>query len=544
MCVTVAYTPVVLMLEGAYLKADRLNQVAGISYWRGWLYFNIYRVLLSCGLIAVSYIDPLPLLWGVLPGATVQVVQVVYLLLAVGLLAITALRHVPFSLQLGLGMMIDAVVFSILVYATGNTGGSFGLLLQVSLASHCLLAGNRWVWLYATMAAAAFLLQEIYFFLSYMTPMAGLSSLSRTGFFCLTFYMTAFVFKLLASYVRRTEEAAEHAVDHLSRLNSRIIETLQAGVIALNENNQVIFVNRPAMHLLNLKEDPQGRALSEVAPGLVRFWKGYRQTDEAVTSSTVIGDMEVQIIRLYGPSDLRQPEWLLIIEGSDAVRQRAADLKNASLARMTACIAHEIRNPLGAVSHAAQLLNEEQDLKAETRELVEIIDRHARRMNQVVTSISQLSRPTPHMDRVCLGDWLKKFSDEFVLMNSLAAKDCIIDPMQDEFYISVDTVQLHQIMWNLCENALRYSRKRPLIHFRCHSHDDNIPQVHIDVADTGAGIPSDRIENLFEPFYSTSGSMGLGLYVARELSVGNRGSLILLDNGPRGVVFRLSLPRL
>ena len=210
------------------------------------------------------------------------------------------------------------------------------------------------------------------------------------------------------------------------------------------------------------------------------------------------------------------------------LKQQAQQLKMAALARLTASIAHEIRNPLGALTNAAQLLGETMNPENdEEKRLVKIIDEQSKRMNVIVQNVTQLSR----RDRINpvkldLEQWLEDFLRQYGDTISVPRDAFVVLNIQD-MGVCVDPDQLYQVISNLCQNALRHSPPftgTPLIKFQGGRDSEDRPML--DVIDWGAGVNPDIADNIFDPFFTTTPKgTGLGLYIARELCEGNGATL-------------------
>lgn len=213
------------------------------------------------------------------------------------------------------------------------------------------------------------------------------------------------------------------------------------------------------------------------------------------------------------------------------------------MGRLTASIAHEIRNPLGAISHAVELLSESSAIEKEDQRLLEIIHNHAGRVNNIVKSVLQLSRQDEsHIQRVSLRTWLAEFETHFNEQFGLSQSPFKITLSDDINDVHVDPNQLKQIIDNLCGNALTYGQRdssRPVIDIRCRRHTSN-QRVFISVSDDGAGIEEKNVAKIFEPFYTTSAcGTGLGLYISSQLAELNQAKLSYFANAQGGSRFTL-----
>ena len=234
----------------------------------------------------------------------------------------------------------------------------------------------------------------------------------------------------------------------------------------------------------------------------------------------------------------------------EVIAKQVQQIKLASLGHLTASIAHEIRNPLGALSHAVQLLKESENMDKQDQRLLQIILNNSNRMNNIISNVLQLSRKKPsqsyhyEMNPLELTSWLENFILEFQEMakpNQKIHVDIAIKPI----YTYIIPSQLHQIVTNLVTNGLRHTKQ-----------EDNIAQIwlmlyidttsklpQLDVLDNGKGVEPEFIDKLFEPFFTTSHDgtgTGLGLFVTKELCESNQAQLSYLPRKGGGSCFRIT----
>ncbi|PIE36743.1 MAG: hypothetical protein CSA54_03400 [Gammaproteobacteria bacterium] len=223
------------------------------------------------------------------------------------------------------------------------------------------------------------------------------------------------------------------------------------------------------------------------------------------------------------------------------IRQQFQQLKLASLGRLSASIAHEIRNPLGAISQAVQLIQESPAVHPKDAELLDIASRHTQRINRIVEDVLQLSnRRRVASEKLQMNRLLDSFCKRFRKENQLGPEELVlrVTPGLDGFF---DASHLDQILWNLCTNARLHNDESELT-IAIIAHRNEINQCVIDVTDTGRGISDIDRERLFEPFYSSHDQgTGLGLYIIRELCELNNGQIECLPS-EMGAHFRLTLP--
>jgi len=269
------------------------------------------------------------------------------------------------------------------------------------------------------------------------------------------------------------------------------------------------------------------RSLSKELSELLSTWKQNPRSDPNLFRANGSSTNVLPSFTQFGPAD--NPATLIFLEDTVRMTQQAQQMKLASLGRLTASIAHEIRNPLGAISHADQLLAESPNLDTNQRRLTEIIHSHTKRVNGIIENVLQLSRRDNTIpENIKLKNWLEKFKDEFVLSENIdpAVVQLIIDPENLSVYF--DPTQLHQVVWNLSQNGLRYSadyQENPKLELKA-GFLETSKRIYLEIQDHGPGLDPNIAEQIFEPFFTTdSKGTGLGLYIARELCELNKAHL-------------------
>lgn len=446
-------------------------------------------------------------------------------------------------LQMYAQLVVDVVAITVLAYASGGARSGLGGLLFVPVATGSQLAPRRYAVLLAAIAALAMLGAEVYAQLAGTTQVGGYT---QAGILGMILFVTAIVGSLLAHRARESEAlAAQRGVDlaNLAQLNQYVIRHLQTGVVAVDENFRVRMINTSAATLLGIGEDARGKPLDRLSPTLAQCLRDWR-TRPWAEPPTLTG-AEPGTVLVPHPTPLGHGATagtLVFIEDSRVISERMQAMKLAALGRLTASIAHEIRNPLGAVSHAGQLLGESESLGAEERRLTEIISAQTGRMNSIVENILQLSRRQNTRPEVLeLGPWLGDFAREFIETNGLTAAGLRVRAGDRATQVRMDPSHLQQVLWNLCENALRHAPESadPRVELVLASVADGVPVL--EVLDRGPGVDPAIVQHIFEPFYSASAQgVGLGLYIARELCECNRARLSYAQRPRGGSCFRIS----
>jgi two-component system sensor histidine kinase PilS (NtrC family) len=368
-------------------------------------------------------------------------------------------------------------------------------------------------------------------------------SLFAAGTLGILLFFTALGFSYLTGRLRESHQEAELQKEHaanLQRLAQSILERMRTGVVVMSESGELELANRAATQLLNLT--PQSAA-TPVMAGLLEHYQRW-QTQASHRQTTTLNGHEVRLAF----ADLQESgkgSTLIFIEDTRTLNQEAQQLKLASLGRLTASIAHEIRNPLGAISHASQLLAESPDLGGADKRMTEIIATNTPRVNQIIENVLQMSRrrtaePTP----IELNQWLQQFARDYrheVLGDCRLQLHCQPPALPTHF----DPSHMQQVLTNLCNNGLRYSHAATgtaVLDLET-AIDTTTQRPCIRILDRGPGIAPEHLPHLFEPFFTTEASgSGLGLYLSRELCQANQATLHYLRSPDGRSCFQINLP--
>ncbi len=442
------------------------------------------------------------------------------LVLLSGLLIVWPL--LAYTAQAQLAIFIDIVCLTLLMHACGGINSGIGILLVISIAAGGMLVGGRCAFLFAALASLAVLSEQVY---AILNNNASTSSLTYSGMLGASYFTIALLAVVMAQRTEKSEQLAheqQKTIVQLEELNQHIIQYMQSGILIIDEKMNIQLSNQAALKLLDYEGSPKKLAdLDESLQRSLLQWLNDPGADFCIV--TLTNGQEVQI-RLLALKMAGTVLYMLILEDIALYNQRLQQSKLASLGRLTASMAHEIRNPLGAISHAVQLLSEAQELSPQDKRLTEIIHAHSQRVNGIIESMLHLSRRnTSQKSVISLAGWLNSFSQQWQEEHGLSNIIQII--MTDEAVkIEIDEGHLRQILQNLCNNALKHGDQTdPNIVIEVEL-EQNL--VHIHVMNEGAEINADDRQHLFEPFFTTSTSgTGLGLYICRELAALNRAKL-------------------
>lgn len=513
--------------------------------WRPLGLLNTYRLILAALLAfaALAQLELPPL--GEHSPALFIASSVVYLLLALLFVVTINTRTPGFRTQLYMQLLADIACVILLTYASGGIRSGLGTLLIVSLAGGSMLMGGRMAVLYAAICTLAVLGEEGYVWASSATRDANFT---HAGFLGATYFLTALLAYGLARRARESEAlAAQRGVDlaNMQQLTEYVIQRMQTGVIVIDAEQRVRLINESAWHLLGFPVNPTRQTLATISPELAQHlaqWQRRPDGEPQLVRPNASGPELLPRFARLGHSE--RSGTLIFLEDTAALAQQAQQMKLASLGRLTASIAHEIRNPLGAISHAGQLLAESPQLTVADLRLTEIIRDHSRRMNAIVENVLQLSRrQRARPQELELKPWLESFINDFCLTQNIAAEHIRIDIVPPDTVVRMDPQQLHQILWNLCHNGVRYSLAHsgaPRLTLRGGISAES-PNPFVDVIDAGPGVAPEAVDHLFEPFFTTERTgTGLGLYISRELCESNQARLHYQPVNGGGSCFRIT----
>lgn len=521
-----------------------LPSAVSISYWKSLRYFSVYRLVVASLLLGSAYLRPLSFELVSTTNETFYLgAAAFYWLAALGAVVLLRFWRRRFNLQLSFQVLLDIVAITIMMHASGGLRGGLGVVLLVSLAGAGLVGQGRMVLFYAALATLAILFQQ------------GLLSLERnadpSGFFqagmlCAGFFASAISARLLARRVVANEELARKRGEALANevyVSQRVIEEMQDGVLVVTPLGEVRLHNPQAESLLG-PISPRALYLDDYSGALdvhFRLWHRGGAGAEAGSLVFQVPRSGKQVHARLLDTRSSAGDTLILLEDMDRLREQAQQMKLAALGRLTANIAHEIRNPLSAINHAGELLQEEISPQSGDGRLLRIILDNAQRLERIVRDVLEVGRRDRcHPEAIALNTALPTYVEELQLKESVSPAVLKLEPVPP-LVLEFDRAHLHQVLWNLLGNALRHCRQLPgSVGLAAREAGDG--QVELHVWDDGPGIPEPVREQVFEPFFTTHNKgTGLGLYIARELCEANGACLELLESSEgEGAHFRIT----
>ncbi|UXY16217.1 ATP-binding protein [Chitiniphilus purpureus] len=506
-------------------------------YWRSLSLLNTFRLLSVVALLlSGSWFMPQTLdgeaRWRVFLWLSSS-----YTLLALVFLFGIRLRRPVFEMQLTLHAVTDIAFIVALVHLFGGVRSGLGILLLCYLAAAGLIARGRMTLFHAAIASIALLTEHTVRRLS-GDPAAG--DYANVVLLCLASFAVAWLAHRLARYARESEALAQQRgvdLEQMGQLNARILQDVSEGVLVVNVLGQVRQYNEQAGRLIGERPDCP-IALSAFLPELEQVLACWREDPYGTPALVQAGATRKTLRPRFAPASFTVTgDVLVYLEDMDRLRREAQQLKLAALGRLTANLAHEIRNPLGAISHAAQLLAEEADDDPLKARLTRIIGENTGRLERMVADVLELNR-RDRLERalIPLHGWLASFLDDVRQVENISIRiDCVCPA---EAQIRFDPGHLHQVLWNLVRNGWRYCTKQPgSLRLMVEMDDDG--HWRLDVLNDGPPVPVDAQSQLFEPFFTTeSKGTGLGLYIAREICAANSAWLEYIP-ARHGACFRI-----
>lgn len=506
------------------------------SFWRSLFFFNAYRLIIAVLLLTVVAVWSDNLQFGSRDRALFMAAAGTYSLFSIAYFALIRIRR-RFDLQITLQVAADIVFIVILIYASNGISSGLGLLLLTTLAAAGLISRGRLTLFYAALASIAVLLEQTYEVLALDTNIA---QYMQAGLLSGGYFATAWLAHTLAKRTLASEQlAAQRGVDleNMAQVNQLVIQDMQDGVLVVDDQGVIRQFNARAGRTLGLVHGRRDMLLKDYAPALAARFEEWR---DDMTGLDVAGEMMLNRMlnaRFVPMGRSRRVGAVIFLEDLTRIQAEARQMKLAALGRLTANIAHEIRNPLGAISHAAELLQEEAAISDTATRLLTIIHDNTMRLDHMINDVLRLNRgERAHREKFKLVDYLKVFIDQFCQIEKISPGMFEIDPAADP-YVLFDPSHLNQVMWNLCRNALRHCRHEKASIRIMVAAEPGGGVVKLDVIDDGSGVSAAVRNQLFEPFFTTaSGGTGLGLYIAREVCEANAATLDYVET-PGGAQF-------
>lgn len=501
-----------------------------IKAWRIMRLLALYRIILATLLVVLINTGYLPDPLGESRPNLFNTAVVIYVLSAFISIYPLLLKTPKYTWQVYAHTSIDILVFTVMMHASGGISSGVGMLLVVSVANASMLLAGRMSIFFAAMASIAVLIEQFY---SQINLQTNQFNYSMAGLLGLALFVTSALSAVLAKQARENADLAhQRGVDlaNMAELTEQVIRQMGTGVLVVDHGHHVRLINESARRLLDAPSQTVGTHLQQFSTELnlkLHLWMsdpagliGKQRID------TLPASLLIQIVPISRDGDENNSGALIFLEDAALVDEQSHQLRLASLGRLTAGIAHEIRNPLSSIRHAGALLAESPSLPPEDARLTDIIQENTQRVNRIVEDVLQIgNRDRVNKEIIELNEWLTRFLEELDYLipearSILTVDDQSLKPIKVYF----DVGHLHQILANLLSNAAHFAMKsseKPVIICRLSGGGDQA--VFIEVINNGPPVSEENKPRLFEPFFTTSSrGTGLGLYLSRELAQVNQ----------------------
>ena len=458
-----------------------------------------------------------------------------------------------------LQVVTDLLLVSLLVYVTGGVDSSLNFLYPLVIILASIILSRRWAYLIACVAFLfyAAVLELCYFQMipSYSASHPGIRTLQAIIFVNLFGYAgVAYLAGLLAAKLRQADTRLKHtrgALENLQALHENIIRSTSSGLITTSLDGRITLVNASAEKLLErheddllgqpvatLFQDPLPQAEDDLAHGEVRFTthNGFHKTFRVLISQLVVPKQGAHGC-VYTLDDLTQLRRL--------EREVRMQDKLAAVGRLSAAIAHEIRNPLTSIAGSASLLSEMPDLNEDHRRLLQIVTRESERLNGIITDFLAYSRNKKY--NFADVDLIPLLEDTLTLLSHRLQAQNVGITIERHYrvkhaFVVADGDRMKQVFWNFCENAIRAMKKGGVLTIGIEASNED---WELNFSDTGPGMSPLMVDKVFEPFQSQfEGGTGLGLAIVYQIVQAHEGKVWVRSKLGQGCTFVLRIRRL
>ncbi len=523
----------------------RASDSSGDITRRELYFFNLYR-LLEAAVYLGLILSPMAGDWlSISHSGLGRIVAFSYFFIASTFILLTARMRLHLGVSISVALIVDVVAASLILLSISGGHSSIPMMLMVNVGVAALLLPFRQSILLAALAGVGVVVPPL---VSALNNTASDRSIVEASLFGLAYFAVAALCAYLGRQMRETEALAEQrGVDllNLEQVNDLIIQRMKTGVLLVDDANHILRINESAWHLIG-NPSPNQRDLGQVAAELSRRLYHWRHSGRIDQNPVALAADVPEVIPRFSrmaPND--DTHILIFLDDTSLLSRRAEEMTLASLGRLSASIAHEIRNPLAAIRYSAQLLAESETMEEEDRRLVEIVNNHCTRANEVIENILQLSRrERSRPESIDLNAWALAFVEDYKQGNDLGQDHLRAITQNRQIEAMVDPQHLQQVVWNLVQNAIRYGREpgavaRVVVVARMAT--DKGPPL-LEVVDRGPGIPAKVAAQIFDPFFTTSEyGTGLGLYLARQMCESSQAALEYVPVAGGGACFRITL---
>jgi len=531
--------------EQLFLAPDQATRSLARDNARSFFIYNGYRALVALSLLVILVLPATQTLIISFKPSVIIVGSTLLLLSALALTGNTGNRLQNSEAGIFGLMLLDITAIALITSGSSGLLDGFSVLYLITVAAAAVMLTTH---ILATLVAAiAVLAVLVDAFWMVGQNRAEVSTLLPAGILGSLLFTVSLIVQLMASRLTAAEaqaEAAEARVAALQRLNQQIIVHMDRGILLVDPQLRLNPVNATATRLLSLAANA-ATAIGDVSPDLANQYLEWLESGQHKPEPFRIKTDGPALVSSFAQlDDIADGSNLVFIEDYTPVTQFAQSLKLNSLSKLTASIAHEIRNPLAAIRHAAQLLSESDTVDDADAVLCNILINNSDRVTDIIENVTEVSRrKAPNTQRITLFTWLERFLNDY---HQQRADDIVLELEGDSrgACVSIDTTHLQRVLSNLIDNALRHSKAdmgESVAIVRV-TIDEQQGLALLDIVDRGHGVTEHNLARLFEPFFTTAkDGSGLGLYLCKELCEMNGVGLVYQRTAANESAFRVSL---
>jgi two-component system sensor histidine kinase PilS (NtrC family) len=508
-------------------------------------FFSLFR-LLEAGILGVVAFTPLGLTMAeIREPILLKFAAAGYFLAGLALLWLALEGNVRLRRLAAAGLALDILVWGTALLAMDGGESGLAMFMIFNIGAGALVLTPAASLGFASTAALVLLGEYIF---NRLLADGSARTAAEAIMFSITYLGTALLCQQLRRQLSASEELASRRGEELaslSELNELVIRRMRTGILVVDGSHRIRLSNEAAWGLLG-SGTHHLRDLMEVSEALHQSLWNWRRGRGDTPKAMTFFDGGPEVLPRFVSLSLTDKLFLIFLDDSRIYSGRAEELTLFTLGRLSASIAHEIRNPLAAISYSTQLLEESEGLADADRRLLEIIHSQTTRMNGIVQNVLGLARQErSQTESVELVAFTRSFVQDYADSHPLETDVLRAVHEGSRVVALVDPQHLHQVLTVLVHNALTYGRNpgEPA-QVTVAVHRDVIQGLPmIEVVDRGPGIPPKVVEQIFTAFFTTSDhGTGLGLYIARQLCDANQSMLSYEAVPGGGSCFRIVLP--
>jgi two-component system sensor histidine kinase PilS (NtrC family) len=537
-----------------------------------WLMFSrIIIITFLLGIAAFIEIKGMESLATISASFLFKAIILTYLLSILFLFLLKNLRSL--SVNIYIQGIADVALITGVVYATGGIHSIYSVFYPLVIIYSVLFLGRRGGLIIASAAGIFYGLfadLEYYRVIYPLFPIPLPDYPQHAGYFftriithILSFYLIAYLASFVVEQEKKTRTLLaekQSAFEQLDLLHRSIIESVDTGILTLDLDKRIKSFNRAASEISGLSfRDVENRLFSDVfteGP----FLGGDRNHDTnrwlaKTRFETPFPSGDKTLILGGSVSPLRDHQGhtignIIIFQDLTEINKMRETLEKsrrlAYIGEMAACLAHEIRNPLAAISGSIQMLKEDLTRNETNEKLMQIIFRGKDQLESFLKDFLLIARPAPGVrEQIDLGDTIGEVLDGLRCVEDWHEPIQVDTPvLREPLLLEANKTEIRQTLWNILLNAIQAMPGGGRLKIEAHSlRRDDRDGLEITIEDSGSGIDQQNLKKIFEPFYTTRDKgTGLGLAVVNRIIAGYGGSILVRSEPGKGTACTIWLP--